>query len=213
MDGAFVGFAPITIDSIVPGIHILSVQYPDAESWSTESDSDSLNLTAGEHKTLRYTLHRRYTITSSPFGAEVVLGDSVIGTTPMMAAPELAEQSLVLRKPGYESSSIQLSGNSIVSVPLKSIWQNDANGDSYFKDPDGTGKKHIGLYVSGAATIISGVAAAYLKTRADNSYQRYLSTGERHLLSDTRHLDTAAGIAIVATQIGLGLFTYFILTP
>lgn len=212
IDGLSLGFTPLTIDSLSSGMHLLTLQHPDAESWLTEPVADSIHFTEAEHKMLRFDLRTRYIISSSPFGAEVVLRDSVIGTTPLIAPSEFAQQSLLLRKPGYEPASIQLSKVNVISVPMKKIWQSDANGDPHFREYDGTRKKPIGLYISGVATVVSGVAAAYLKTRADDRYQGYLRTGERHLLSDTRHLDTAAGIAIIATQVSLGLFTYFILS-
>lgn len=212
IDGVPVGFTPCKVDSILPGTHVLTLHHPDVESWLTEPVSDSVRLVSGEHRTLRFDLNRWHIIATSPFGAEVVWGDSIIGTTPLTVSPDLAQHSLLLRKPGYEPSRIDLSASGVVSVPLKRIWQNDGTDDSIFKTTDGSSKKDLGLYISGAATIIGGVTAAYLKTRADGKYHDYLLTGNRQLLTDTRRLDTAAGIAIVATQIGLGLFTYLILS-
>jgi len=214
VDGRHAGRTPISIDSLSPGTHILTLQHPDAESWLTEPTIDTVRIAEGERTVLRYNLNSRYFITSTPFGAEVLVGDSVVGTTPFATSPSLALESITLRKPGYEPTSMHLAVNqgSVVSIPLKRIWQNDENGESYFKDYDGRGPKSAGLYISGAATILSGVTAAYFKIKADDRYQQYLTTNNGSLLSQTHRLDTAAGIAIIATQIGLGLFTYFIFT-
>lgn len=212
LDGRFIGFTPITIDSIKPGVHLLTIQHPDVENWFAEPTSDTINIPPEEQKVLRYDLRARYFITSTPFGADVVLGDSIIGTTPIVAVPSSVHQSLMLRKSGYEPMSIQLptDRSGVISVPLKKMWQNDGNGDTYFKDSDAKGPGSAGLYISGAATLISGVAAAYFKIKADDKYQQYLNSNDGKILSQTHRLDTAAGIAIAATQLGLGLFTYFI---
>jgi len=214
VDGRHVGRTPMSIDSLGPGTHMLTLQHPDAESWLTEPIIDTVKILEGEHKVLRYNLGSRYFIMSTPFGAEVLVGDSVIGTTPIVTSPSLSLESIALRKPGYELTSMHLADyqDGVVSIPLKKIWQNDENGASYFKDYDGRGPKPAGLYISGVATILGGVAAAYFKIKADDRYQQYLSTNNGSLLSQTNRLDTAAGIAIVATQLGLSLFTYFIFT-
>ncbi|MBM2840565.1 MAG: hypothetical protein HW412_1093 [Bacteroidetes bacterium] len=212
LDGKLVGSATITIDSINPGLHVLTLQHRNVESWLTEPVSDTVRLEDGETKVLRYNLDRRYFVTSSPFGAEVVVDDSVIGTTPITMTSAFVRRPITLRKQGYEPASINLSDDPFVSASLNKLWQNDGNMDSYFRESSHAGSKPIGLYISGAATVLSGVAAAYFKVKADDKYQQFLQTRDTNLRSQTNRLDTAAGIAIAATQIWLGLFTYFILS-
>lgn len=210
LDGHEIGTTPITRDSLMPGPHTLVVLHPDVASWLAEPTSDTLLLSPGEVRTFRYTLRSRYLITSSPFGAEVLLGDSSLGTTPLATSLDLDQRSIMLRKQGYEPSTIRISGNNIVSIPLRKLWSKEGVDESYLKELDGGDNKPIGLYIAGAATVVSGVAAAYFKVKADGKYQQYLDTGNNTLLSQTNDLDTAAGIAIAATQVGLGLFTYFL---
>lgn len=212
IDAKLEGSTPVTIDSIKPGIHIVILQHPDLESWLTEPISDTIQVDRGERKVLRYNLRARHLITTTPFGAEVVLGDSVIGSTPLVTGPKMEGQSLTLRRSGYEAAIIHLSAgqSGIVDVPLRKVWQDDGNGEPYLRDADSQGSGSAGVYLSGAATVVSGFAAAYFKIKADNRYQQFLDTNDGRLLSQTHRLDTAAGLAIAATQIGLGLFTYFI---
>lgn len=214
VDGRYVGRAPVSIDSLSPGTHILTLQHPAVESWLTQPRADTISIAGGEHKVLRYNLSSRYFITSTPFGAEVFADDSVVGTTPLVTSPSLSPEQITLQKAGYEPASLHLTVNQggVVSIPLKKEWQNNGNGESYFKDYDGRAPKSAGLYISGVATILSGAAAAYFKIKADDRYQQYLSSNNGSLLTQTNRLDTAAGIAIVATQLGLSLFTYFIFT-
>jgi hypothetical protein len=210
VDGKHVGYTPLSLDSLRPGTHALTLQHPDVESWLTEPTTDTVTVAEGEHKTLRYDIRNRYFITSTPFGAQVFLGDSVIGTTPFLTSTEMGEQTLLLRKPGYEPSTVHTYGASIVATPLTKLWQNGGDAETYFKESDGGSHKSLALVGSGTATVLSGVVAAYLKIKADNQYQKYLLTGDSHYLSQTHLLDTSAGIAIIATQVGLGLFTYIL---
>lgn len=68
------------------------------------------------------------------------------------------------------------------------------------------------LYLTGATAIISGATAAYFKIKADDRYQAYQLRGEQALLSETNRLDAVSAVALIATQVSLGLFTYFILS-
>jgi hypothetical protein len=95
-------------------------------------------------------------------------------------------------------------------VPLRKIWQSDSE-ESIFTDSDNNGSS-LRLYISGATTIIAGAASAYFKVKADNTYSQYVRSGDPNQLSEVNRLDTAAGIALVATQISLGLFAYFMLS-
>jgi hypothetical protein len=210
VDGKHVGYTPISLDSLGPGTHILTLQHPDIENWLTEPTTDTVRIAEGEHKTLRYNLSTHYFITSTPFGAEVVLGDSIIGITPCLTSMDIGEQTLLLRKPGYEPSTVHTYGASTIATPLTKLSLNDGNAETYFKESDEGSHKTLALYGAGAATVLSGVVAAYLKIKADNRYEQYLLTGESRDLSQTRLLDTSAGIAIIVTQVGLGLFTYIL---
>ncbi len=210
LDGHGIGTTPLSRDSISPGTHTLLLQHPDVESWLTEPTVDTVRLEPGEIKTLRYTLRSRYLISSSPFGAEVIVGDSSIGTTPLVTSLDLNQRSIVLQRAGYEPSSLRVSDDHMVSIPLKKLWNQQGVDETYFRELDGRSERPVGLYIAGAATVVSGVAAAYFKVKADGRYQQYLNTGNSTLLSQTNGLDMAAGIAIAATQVGLGLFTYFL---
>jgi len=211
LDGRAIGITPMEIDSVGAGTHILVLQHPDVESWLAIPLEDTIVVKEGEARTLRYALRTRYLVATTPFGADVILGDSVIGTTPYVAPAGLTHKSLFLRKPGYESVDVTLSGKPVISTSLNKVWQNEEQA-SYFVESSKTGSNAVYLYISGAATVLSGVAAAYFKVKADDQYQQYQRTGNNNFLSQTHRLDTAAGISIAVTQISLGLFTYFILS-
>jgi len=68
------------------------------------------------------------------------------------------------------------------------------------------------LYIAGGATVVTGVAAAYFKIKADNRYDEFLGTDNVLLRNESKKLDTAAAFFLVATQIGLAFFIYYLLS-
>jgi hypothetical protein len=70
----------------------------------------------------------------------------------------------------------------------------------------------IGLFASGGLAIAGGITAAYFKISADDRNDAYIKTGNPAFLDERRRLDTAAGIALAATQIGFAVFSYLLLT-
>ena len=216
IDAERVGLTPLHLTTLSPGIHHLVLQHPDAESWLTSSIADSFEVVPGKTATLRYDFQPSYEIQSTPFDAEVVLADSVLGTTPMFFnASSLpgTQGRIVVRKPGYESGEFDLSSShhGVLSVILKKKWDRDVR-DDIFRADNGQTSRPLHLTLAAAGTVLSGTAAAYFKIQADNRYAEYRNTGSQATLAQSRRLDTAAAIALVATQIGLGLITYLVLS-
>lgn len=216
IDTVLVGRTPFTSDTLTAGLYRIRVLHPDIEDWLTGGIEDTLFLDAGQHRDVHYELNAAVIIHSVPFGADVLVGDSVVGQTPFLLTLDsvASAETVTLQKAGFEPASVAIlnGGRHALSIDLKRLWEKDLVPDPIFKDGGGTKDDNIRLYVAGAATVLSGAAAASFKIRADNRYAMYQKTGDPSLLSETRRLDTAAAVALVATQLGLGLFTYFILS-
>lgn len=213
------GVTPLSLNNLTPGTHHLVVQHPDAESWLTSSIAESIRVVAGEPLTLRYRFEPRYLIQSTPFDAEVVLGDSIIGKTPLTLSggPSLLlerKTTFTVRKFGYETGIVDIgrAQHGVLSVTLKKLWDTDEDEKAIFRSDNGQISKPLRLTLAIAGTVLSGTAAAYFKIKADDRYLQYRRTGAPDLLAQTQRLDTAAAVAFIATQIGLGLFTYFVLS-
>jgi len=82
---------------------------------------------------------------------------------------------------------------------------------SLLRSNTGQNGRTIALYTSGGIAIVAGVAAAYFKISADGRNDTYLMTGNPALLDERRRLDTAAGIALMVTQIGFAVFSCLLL--
>ncbi len=219
VDAVRKGLTPLSLSDLTPGTHHLVLQHPDAESWLTSSIADSIRVVSGQPLTLRYRFEPRYLIQSIPFDAEVVLADSVIGRTPLAfsGGPSLLldkKTTLTLRKPGYETGTFDMgmAQHGVLSVTLKNLWETNGDQEAIFRSDNGQISKPLRLTLAIAGTVLSGTAAAYFKIKADDRYLEYRRSGNPDLLAQSQRLDTAAAVAFVATQIGLGLFTYFVLS-
>jgi hypothetical protein len=209
VDGDSIGVTPVTFQ-IAPGAHGVRI-LSDVANWLTEPISDSITVALGERRTLHYTFPQKFLLLSTPSGAEVIVRDSVIGTTPLVVRPEQGE-SFRLRKVGYEETPLEFANASrgILATTLKKQWQREST-EPILKESEVKGSP-LKLYVAGAATIIAGATSAYFKVKSDNKYSDYIRTGNPTSLAEVDRLDTAAGVALAATQISLGLFAYFLLS-
>lgn len=210
LDSDSVGVTPLTIPSVALGKHRLKLVPPDVENWLTEPIVDSIQVQSGEPQTFRYSFNQKFLVLSTPTGAEIFSNDSLMGTTPLVIKTEL--QSLRLKKQGFEETTVEIANakRGVLAVKLNKVWQSGADS-SIFSDSEEK-PSSLRLYITGATTILAGAASAYFKVKADNSYSNYVRTGDPSQLSEVNRLDTSAGIALAATQISLGLFTYFILS-
>ncbi len=214
IDGERAGVTPLTIDSISEGQHRVTVLHPDIESWLTGSVTDTVVVRADTMMVIRYDPQSRYFVSSEPDGAGVYAGDSLIGRTPLVLQDVGSQEvlSLRLRKEGYaEGNPVSVSDSPfLLNTSLQPEWLPERLHDHALLKLD-TGPSTTPLYIAGAATVISGTAAAYLKIRADRRYEQYLSTNDPAILSQTQSLDTAAAVALIATQVSVALLAYFLL--
>ncbi len=214
VDGVQQGTTPIRVE-LAEGQYTLSLIHPEYESWLRENIQDTIGVFAAMPETLYYTFASRAFITSEPFNAEVFLDDSLLGTTPLVfdAPGSIRDAILHVRKPGYESMVIDFrsAGTGALSVklerdplvaPMENLLINYSND---------AGASPLRLYIAGAGAVISGALAAHFKLKADDNYAVYRFTRDPALLDRTNRFDTAAALCIAATQVSLGLFTYFIL--
>ena len=208
------GTTPLTIDSLAPGKHIIRLVNTDLSSWLTGAINDTLQLHAGERRALRYIFDRRVMIITDPSGAVVFAGDSALGNSPLVLSLSSGAPSgaFSVEKQGYERTVVPLppGRGGIMRAVLKKLWQSEAPEGALVNESTGD-RSSLRLYVAGGATLLSGIAAAYFKIRADNRNADFLAHGSPALRDETRRLDTAAAISLLATEIGFGFLTYFLL--
>ncbi len=214
VDSIIAGQTPLLLDSLSPGLHTLRVFRQEDAGWPGGAAADTIVLTGGESREVDLPLPRAWWIRTRPFGAQVYAGDSLLGTTPFLVMPDLPSNRLpiILRKQGFDSVLIAPRGGTAGSMVfnLKPVWGSDWSGDSLFAVAGAGNSKMTRAYVTGALTILAGTAAAYFKIRADDRYQSYVQTGNPSFLSETHRFDTAAGVFLGLTQVGIAVFMYLL---
>jgi hypothetical protein len=216
LDTTFAGVTPLTIHQVPPGMHRLKLLDRDVSNWLIAPIHDSVLVRAGETKTLRYTFGRSLTLTTLPSGAEVLEGDSVIGTTPFFLRVQDAprEVLLTLRKVGYETTQANVTDavrNPLI-IPLKKSWDSGTDLESELVSGGSGSSRKTGLYISGIVTVLAGGAAAYFKIKADEDNDQFLATQDPAFRSQTQRFDTLSAVSLVITQLGFGVFSYYLLS-
>lgn len=210
LDGTRVGSTPLVLERLVPGPHTIRLVVGDPGNWFSDVTRDSLSLEPGSDRQIHYRLDHRFAIMTAPSGAEVLIGDSVAGTTPILVSYELARSgSLQVRMKGYAGVSVTVppGGGSAVVLQL-TPEQGAGPGDL---QPAEAGSRLTSILISAGSVAISGVAAAYFKVSADEKNTRYLDTGDPTLRTQRDQRDMDAAVALVAMQVSLALLVSLLL--
>jgi PEGA domain len=217
IDSLFVGKSPLQSVAIAPGSHTIRAFYPSVFAWNAVVTHEPLDISGGEHLEKRLDVGQVMRIQSDPPGGIVHSGGSVIGTTPLYAhLPRPGAVDLMIQKEGYDSLRIPLSdikeGFVRVQLSPKSGVGGAARPGDILVGNGAAATDHWLTYASGSGMIVSGVASAYLKDRANRNFESYLRTNNPADLSSTRTLDREAAAALIVSQISFALLAYFLLS-
>jgi len=212
LDTTFLGATPLIDLAVTPGTHLLRY-YPSAmRSWFSPPVLETLFVepSSSVRRLLQPLL--AYHLTSEPYGASVMSGDSTIGVTPCVLSTADTMGVITFSLDDYRKTEAVFSASGphihVVLMPLtrpgSSHPLESLSGDAP--------RRQIPIYLSTAATIITGFTAVYLKMKADSYYDDYQLTGNPSTLSRTRAYDTASGIALAASEISLLTLTFILLS-
>ncbi|HET6566714.1 MAG TPA: hypothetical protein VFG50_02045 [Rhodothermales bacterium] len=152
-----------------------------------------------------------YRVRSMPFGSGVYVVENGtrrrLGDTPLLytsAAP--LRGTLVVDHPEFGAKEVAVGTD---------IW-NDVN---VVLKPDGDAQRAVKLswsppkyhrrwidYASVGLAVAAGITSVHFKLKADNLFEDYRETGDPLLRERIESLDTRAGIALGAMQVGVGVF-------
>jgi hypothetical protein len=181
------------------------------KEWGAPAISETLTVHAGDRIERDYQIPTLYHIASEPYGADVFLRDSLVGHTPCALALASSNRFIRLEADGYENTELPLDpAETSVRVVLspREVLTN-TKGDA-LSHPEKI--NNAPLYAIGAATVVSGVLAATCKIKADNIYGDYRSTGDGSVVPSVHTYDTISGISLAATQVGVILLSYLLLS-
>jgi len=172
------------------------------------------------------------TVVTSPEGADVYRDKTYLGKTPIRRLA-LAEGKQILRlfypsaatwnavaktetltvRRGEETrttTEVTRPQNLGVVQPEPLLLEKTPNPDSTALNQEQR-KLWIG-YGAGAAMIVSGITAAYLKDQANKNFDTYIQTRDPGALATTHRLDRQAGVALTITEVSLGVLLYLFLS-
>jgi len=210
-DTLLIGTTPIVRRSLDTGRHVLRYYSSGTQSWFNPPLLDTVVVESLS------VIHRMvipsfmFRITSEPYGATVFHGDSLMGTTPLILTTTDTMGIVTVLKENYQKTEVLYSVSHpsphIILLPLPGAAVSPF--EPLVRESPG---KHLPIYLTTAATVISGVAAAYLKMKADSYYDDYRLTGSRSALDRLHAYDTAAGIALAASEISFFTLTIVLFT-
>jgi hypothetical protein len=217
IDSLFVGKSPLQSIALAHGRHTIRAFYPSVFAWNAVVTREPLDISAGNHLEKRLNVGQVMRIQSDPPGGIVHFDGSVIGMTPLYArSPHPGASDLMIQKEGFDSLRIPLSeiraGFVRVQLSPKSGLGGSVRPGDILDGNGAAATDHWLTYASGATMIVSGVASAYLKDRANRNFDSYLRTNSPADLSSTRRLDREAAATLIVSQISFAVLAYFLLS-
>ena len=216
IDSLFVGKSPLQSVPLARGSYTIRAFYPSVFAWNAVVTHELLDISGGDHLEKRLSVGQVIRIQSDPPAGIVHSDGSVIGTTPLYARLQRpGALELMIQKEGFDSLRIPLSEIKAGFIRVQLSPKSGIGGAVRPGDilvGDGAATDHYLTYASGAAMIVSGVASAYLKDRANRNFDSYLRTSNPADLSSTRRLDREAAAALIVSQISFAILAYLLLS-
>jgi hypothetical protein len=210
VDSLFFGFTPQDSIRISSGFHILRFIHPDHRNWFIRAVVETVQLKPHEHIIRDVRFPRLCRITTNPFNATAMMGDSVCGTTPLMIPMTGGGVNLSISKDGFNGITRRFEGDhEQFHIDLERSFIPKMNDGSLYLSPISS-KGNTTVYFSAGATLLAGAAAAYFKIKADNSYSDYRLTGDPAALDKVHSLDTASGVSLIVAEISFFLMSYLL---
>ncbi len=211
IDSLLIGRTPLDSQRIPPGTHVLRFVHANYRSWLAPMVTETLTVPPGAHLTRTWTFPTIYVVKSEPYGATVRYRDSSVGTTPYILCASQKEV-IALSKDGYEDEIIVLTpeGGELFAR-MRSLVRTPA-GESPLVASGEKSKNLFPVFLTSGTTILTGVASAYFKMKADGRYNDYRLSGDAGTLDEVHRFDRLSGIALVTSELSLIALSYFLLS-
>lgn len=212
LDSAFVGQTPLNRLPVRAGDHALRIFYPSPSEWNAFVQEKTLHLDAGTEIESSFAFGSFLLLHSVPSGAFVLYQGKEIGKTPLLYRSNTPLQgSVTVGLKEYENETIAIRSTPSV-VRLKPVHDIQVSPELFVEYPSDWGPRRWTTLGSAASMVISGVAAAYFKDKANKQFERYTATNNPALLASTHRYDRYSLISLVVTQITFAILTYSLLS-
>lgn len=210
LDSVLLGITPIEPIGITHGKHILRFVHPEDNIWLHPAIVETIQINPSDNIERIVSFPSLYHIISEPYGATIILNDSIVGTTPLRLVLEGEMHMIKFTMDGYAEAIVPLpSGGGIVNQKMKSLRDKDNNGLSLFL-ADHQSQNYLPHYIATGTAVAAGSAAAYFKIKADKYYKEYRRTGDNATLNRIERLDLASGISLAVCEISLIIVSYLL---
>lgn len=201
---SLLGTTPTLLPEV--GLDTLILFHPARNAWNAQQRIVTGPFLSAEQGITLVRFDRGFVISSNPSRSAVLIGDSLLGHTPLLLRAPALPIELRVRKPGFASSFVLLTNDGPDTVSV--LLQPDGNG------PGGaiasTGFKTSTIALPAAIGLVSGAAAIILKQQADRKYNDYLAHDDASALSDARRYDLYSGIALFLLELSFAYFAWLL---
>ena len=208
-DTALLGTAPISNIEIEKGLRVFRFVQSQGKKWYSPSIVETVDVHSQEEIIRDVIFPSLCRITSEPDGAVVMVGDSVVGTTPLLFSSSFNNSMVTISRDGFEPAALPLADNlHAVLNPMAGVLPPEVSPYLSFEQSESS----TPIYMAAGATVLTGAAAAYFKIKADTYYSEYRRTGDSASLDKVHTMDVLSGISLVASELGLFMLTYHLLS-
>jgi len=209
VDSQFIGVVPFDSCIIGQGTHILRFIHPQSKRWLNGAITETVFVRPYEHLVRTVTFPDFVLIVSTPFGATVQRDRITLGTTPLYLPSTMAASFISLTKAGFQDATVPAGKSGpIVLQPIVGNASESGQVSQFLSSNQA--KSSSSIYLTTAATVVAGTAAAYFKIKADNAYADYRQNGDQESLDRVRHNDTLSSVALVVCEVNLVALAVFL---
>jgi len=212
IDGKSYGMTPLKSIILPVGVHRLQVHHPEHGNWLAQDWVAEVKIEPNKTITPDILFSVHYNITSKPFGAQVLVDGAQLGATPLfIKALENESKTVTLSSAGFRDTTftVSLAEGKFYNVQLSKSASLQPQLD--FASP----KKKTGnrkLLTAIGTSAVAGAFALYFRNKADDSYDRYLKTGNPELfnkhLDDAKKFDKFAAASFATFQVSFAFSFY-----
>jgi len=219
INGHSAGFSGMTVLELSPGTYTVTALHPNRHIWGNQDWQDEIAISPNDTLIIYPQFSRRLSIRTTPFDADVTVDNVPMGKTPLTItiAPGV-NSDILIEKPGYQSYQIfsaQINEN-FITIPLKPIPRNTMEPATSFEKLNAKKMRYRKVaYGLWGASIVSGLATIYLKSEADDWYEKYRQAGSladmNRYYQQSQDYDAYTLISLGALQGCFGLSFYFLI--
>jgi len=217
IDSILIGTTPIDALALTSGAHVVRISPPATGIWVLTDKIVRVNINSGDTTRVQVVFDKPVPVNSVPYGADVLVDSSFIGTTPLYLSYQIYKNKLLrLEKIGYVPYEIRMTSRKPILARLKP-------GENYFEEQP-TRPPILGIlpreklrskFALLAFTVVSHWAAFYFKNIADRHYEKYLHTANPKLIREnwnkTRKYDRLSDISLGMSYVSLTGLIYMVI--